>query len=522
MCIPPAEEPTPTMFSRFTARCLVLLALVAAAGCATQRPMPSIYDLRDTMPERAFRFSSSDETNWEHGNGDNRPIAPGQTLTLAEIEGPGIIKHIWFTFVSDHPHGASSLVLRMYWDGEGQPSVEVPLGDFFAVGHGLHRDVDSAMVAVSAEGRSYNCYWPMPFRESARITVTNESTDWACTGFFYMVDGGYTAEWPANTPYFHAKYRQERPAGEGDYLVWEGRGAGYYVGTVYSVVQSHPGWFGEGDDRWWIDDDVEPTLLGTGTEDYFNDAWGFRLVSRPYYGINVWEGMVYGGRVSAYRWHVPDPIPFSQRARFVIEHKGTFWDFEKNEIAHPYRERPDYLSSVAFWYQTGQELHFADFPAQADRVYPFYRIEAESLVEAIQERTPDAIVRPQESPLWSGNTQVVVVPESSAYALVVPFDVPSTSKFRIECGLTRSFDFGQFEVYLNGEFLQKVDLYADPTELKEYNFGVHKLPAGTSELEFRCVGANPGSMMMSGDSPGYLMGIDVVTLEDVGDLGPEF
>ena len=183
----------------------------------------------------------------------------------------------------------------------------MPLGDFFAAGHGMQVNVNSSRVSTSSFGRAYNSYWAMPFRKSARITLTNESSSESMGLYWYV-------EWekrdiPEDVPYFYAQYRQENPVKPGsDYLIADIKGKGHYAGTVLSVRASHPGWFGEGDDRFYIDGDSIPTLHGTGTEDYFNDAWAFRVVNRPNYGVSIWEGMNAGSHITAYRWHVTDPV----------------------------------------------------------------------------------------------------------------------------------------------------------------------------------------------------------------------
>ncbi|MGB9608456.1 MAG: glycoside hydrolase family 172 protein, partial [bacterium] len=265
--------------------------------------------LKGAIPMRA----SSSDPNWENGNADFRYIAPKQTFTLAELKGPGIITHIWFTIWAEDKYFPRSLVLRIYWDDNKDPSVESPLGDFFAVGHGLLTSLNSLPVQISSDGRAYNCYWLMPFRKSAKITITNDSPDKAVRALYYMIDWLKLKSLPPDVPYFHAQYRQEYPCEMGkDYLILKTKGKGFYVGTVLSVQMNQPGWFGEGDDRIYIDGEKVPSLRGTGTEDYFNDAWGFRQFNQLYHGVSVWEGYDVDDRGTAYRWHIQDPIPFEK------------------------------------------------------------------------------------------------------------------------------------------------------------------------------------------------------------------
>ena len=216
-------------------RLVVLTALLAASSASAElnRGLSNLYQ----MSRGETRRVSSSDPNWQDGNGDCRPIAPGGTLTIAEIEGPGIIRHIWFTITAEDPQYPRSLTLRMYWDGSDEPAVESPIGDFFAVGHGALAPVNSIPVAVTSEGRAYNCYWPMPFRKGAKITLTNDSKKYRVGCVFWYVDYETPgAELPEDTAYFHAQYRQEYPARKGeDYLILDTEGQGHYVGTVLSA-----------------------------------------------------------------------------------------------------------------------------------------------------------------------------------------------------------------------------------------------------------------------------------------------
>ena len=186
---------------------------------------------------------------------------------------------------------------------------------------------------------------------------------------------------PADTAYFHAQYRQEFPAKLGqNYLLLDTEGRGQYVGTVLSVYTRTAGWFGEGDDFFFIDGEAEPSLRGTGTEDYFCDAWGFREFNRPYYGVVVQDGYELGDRVSVYRWHIKDPVRFNKSLKVEIEHKGGV-DDENGKTVMGFGERADLFSSVAFWYQTGKAKRFATLPPADERVVPQTLVEFEDLTE---------------------------------------------------------------------------------------------------------------------------------------------
>ena len=275
----------------------------ALAQLSPGNPLAGLEKLKDFEAMRA----SSSAPDWRNGNDDWRPIEPGGTLVLADLKGPGMITHFWNTIAHQAPFYSRLMTLRIYWDGETNPSVECPIGDFFGIGHGLDKPFVSLPIKVSSDGRGRNCYWPMPFRKSARITVTNES-DKRCDAFYYYLDWQKYKSLPKDTAYFHAMYRQEYPCVMGrNYLIADLVGRGHYVGTVQSVQNMSAGWYGEGDDFFFIDGETEPRLRGTGTEDYFCDGWGFRQQDGPFYGAPLWEG--YRGRQPRLGLPLPHPRP---------------------------------------------------------------------------------------------------------------------------------------------------------------------------------------------------------------------
>jgi hypothetical protein len=220
---------------------------------------------------RNRRISSNEQPNWNDGNMDRTWLQPGEVLEMPLLKGPGVITHIWFTSHSGLVNELNSLSLRIYWDGRKEPGVEAPLGEFFAVGQGKPAVVESVPVQVSPTG-ALTCYWRMPFAKSARIVIRNDNPDRG-TGLYWQVDWRELDSLPPDTGYFHARYRQEYPAVMGrDYLIADLAGRGQYVGTVLSITLAQDGWFGEGDDFFYIDGEKIPSLQGTGSEDYFNDA----------------------------------------------------------------------------------------------------------------------------------------------------------------------------------------------------------------------------------------------------------
>ncbi len=283
-------------------------------------------------------------------------LPAGSVTTLADIDGPGIIQHIWLTV---HPDLYRNGIIRFYWDGEETPSVECPLGDFFANGHGLRYDLNSIMVAVNADG-GFNCYWPMPFRKRAVITIENQR-DVEQKGFYYQVTYALT-DVPADAAYFHAQWRRSLTTRENpEHVIVDGvKGRGHYVGTHISWVQMSNGWWGEGEVKFYLDGDSKyPTICGTGTEDYAGGAWNFgdRIFNAPFSGYplrRVAPGEV--PRHALYRWHVPDPIRFKQDLRVTVQALGWYPN-------HKFQPLTDDLASVAYWYQA--EPHNA-FPAIPD------------------------------------------------------------------------------------------------------------------------------------------------------------
>jgi hypothetical protein len=294
-------------------------------------------------------------------------IAAGETHTLAEITGSGEIQHIWMT-----PTGDWRLsILRMYWDDETSPSVEVPVGDFFAEGWGKYARISSLAVCVNP-GSAFNSYWPMPFRKRARITL--ENLDDKPMVVYYQIDFTRTAV-PADAAYFHAQFRRVNPLPYKQvYTILDGvEGKGQYVGTYLAWGVHNNGWWGEGEIKFFLDGDKEfPTINGTGTEDYFNGSYDFEnqethqyeTFTSPYSGLAqvIKPDGLYASqqRFGLYRWHIADPIRFSHDLRVTIQALG--W-----QSGDRYLPLMDDIASVAFWYQTEPHTPFPKLP-EKDRL----------------------------------------------------------------------------------------------------------------------------------------------------------
>ncbi|MBU5444528.1 glycoside hydrolase family 172 protein [Paenibacillus sp. MSJ-34] len=286
------------------------------------------------------------------------------TFTMADVVGPGAIQHIWLTCL---PNVWRTLILRIYWDGEEQPSVEVPVGDFFCNGWCERSNVNSLPVAVNPAG-GMNSYWEMPFRKAAKITMENIAEEDAT--LFYQIDYTLT-DIPDDAAYFHAQWRRSNPVKYKDvHTIVDGIcGRGHYVGTYLAWQSNHTGWWGEGELKFYLDGDgTFPTICSTGTEDYFGGAWNFEYPQGQYgsfstaflglHQVIAPDGLYRSQqRFGMYRWHVMDPIRFEEDLRVIVQALG--W-----RSGERYLPLQDDIASVAFWYQA--EPH-AVFPALMDK-----------------------------------------------------------------------------------------------------------------------------------------------------------
>jgi hypothetical protein len=288
-------------------------------------------------------------------------VKPHSTVTLVDVSGPGVIQHIWMATAPDWLGNGRASVLRFYWDGEPTPSIEVPMTDFFAVGHDLFARVNSAAVVVLPTA-ALNCYWPMPFRKSARATFTNDS-DKELNLLTWQID--YSEQpVPVDAGYFHAQWRRAvADRSHPEHTILEAKGEGRYVGTFLAWTQLSDGWFGEGEVKFYIDGDAKfPTLAGTGTEDYFGGSYGFpEVFSTPFVGSTLdHKGKDGPPKWSLYRWHIPDPVAFHKDFKLTIQALG-WWPNGR------YQPLADDIASVAYWYQAEPHLAFPPFPPLAQR-----------------------------------------------------------------------------------------------------------------------------------------------------------
>lgn len=359
---------------------------------------------------RTKRISSWDKTG---GNHDWIRFEPNESKDIAVIEGAGAIRHIWFTINHRDPLYTRKMVMRVWWDGEPSPSIQAPIGDFFCLGHGIVRSFQNAAfnAVCHAElegnlggGVALNCYFQMPFQNGMRMEIENDS-DEICDSFYFYVDYDELDDIQNEVLRFHAQYSQEYPTevkggtligkgehywdhmkepnvgGEDNYVILEAQGIGHFVGCNLSVENIDPmfplksfghdelrvpelTWWGEGDDMIFIDEDTwPPSLHGTGSEDYFTQAWGMHDKGFLYGGVSIHEfDELHKDRraLTSYRLHIVDPIIFHQRIKMTIEH------------GHANLQQNDY-SSVAYWYQTEPHTAFPPIASVQERIPRFAR-----------------------------------------------------------------------------------------------------------------------------------------------------
>jgi hypothetical protein len=365
--------------------------------------------------------------------------------------------------------------------------VEVPLGEFFAVGQGKPASVESVPVQVSPSG-ALSCFWRMPFAKSARLVVANDNPD-RTAGLYWQVDWTELEELPADTAYFHARYRQDYPARTGhDYLIADLQGRGRFVGTVLSVTLAQDGWWGEGDDFFTIDGEAVPSLQGTGSEDYFNDAWGFRPRTGAWFGQPRWQGDNAGDSGVCYRWHALDPVGFTTSLKVELEHKGN----RAEDTEGFYLERPDFINSVAFWYQTGEPKPWPTLPPFQERREPWQEQHLVRMFRRAQATGP-AKARVETTGMF-GARPVLSWPNAKVGArLTLPFTVESAGRHAVRLTASAAPDHGIYAIELDGKpAVAAADFRAREDEELDLALGTHELSAGTHTVSFRALSVEGG------------------------------
>jgi hypothetical protein len=430
------------------------------------------------------------EGSWDRKrlNDDALHLKPGQTVTLFTHEGAGCVHRFWVTIAPREDVSVESqAILRMYWDGDKNPSVECPIGAFFGVGFGEQKDYISLPLNETSGG--YNCFWPMPFHRSARWTLTNGS-DKRIDSFYYNID--YTAldSLPANTRHFHAQFRRENPTTPGrNYTILETAGAGHYVGTALFMAGKAL-FFLEGNEMVYIDGGTTPAIEGTGTEDYFCSGWYFDRgeYSAPYHGLVIKDEK--RSRISAYRWHIEDAIPFTKSIRFTIEH-GT-----GNSVSADY-------SSVAYYYLAGPSP--APFPLPADllpsNLPPMTgfsipgAVEAEDLVSSAKSTSGGVWAQDmgqwEYGEAWSKRGALFWQTDQPGAGVTLQLPAGAAGKYEVVARMVTGPGFGVVQFSLGGRTLDgRIDLYAPVVTPREVSLGVLDLTAGPNPITVSVTGKN--------------------------------
>jgi hypothetical protein len=490
---------------------ILISAVITFALCYTPRMFASNGPLDALTRPRGTSIAHYSSWDRNGKNEDFRAIGPGETLTLMDHRGGGVVRRFWLT-ISPRNHIAlqRQLIIRAYWDDETTPSVEVPVSDFFGMGFGEWRDYISLPLNMTSGG--YNCYWAMPFRSRGRITVENRSAV-SAERFYFNVDVETGAQ-PEDVLYFHAQFRRTATERGKPVVLLSARGRGHYVGTQMSMQPRSGRSLGylEGNERVFIDGETSPRIIGTGTEDYFSSGWYYDTgaYSAPYHGAPIVEPQ--SGRISTYRWHIEDPIPFERSLEFTIEHGGT------NET-----QGVDY-ATVAYWYQTHPHAPFPALPSSLLPAEPLKArkkpglIEAESLLPTARATAGDVRVQDMaefesEKAWWSGGNQLWWVESKPGAKLALTFDAPAERTYELIGYFTRASNYGKVRLSVNGKQVgPEVDGYSrfvEPTG--PISFGRVSLRRGSNDITVEITGKDPRSQ---GWSEGYLVGIDGFELRE--------
>ena len=398
-------------------------------------------------PSKLIEVSSYDTSG---GNNDRIMIPVGQTATILNVSGPGVIVRIWLTIDSRDPYFLRRILLRMYWDKEENPSVEVPIGDFFGCGF-AYRQYSTPYLSMTSGG--YTCFFPMPFEDHAKIDIVNE-TGQDVIAFYYQIDY-QKLEKPISRDiaYFHASWHRDiRTSYDTSYVALSTKGKGHLVG-INMNMQSYDGGLGflEGDHKIFVDGEKKPSVYGTGTEDYFSSGWYFNKgeYAGPYNGLILKDDTL--GRIAAYRFHIPDPVPFKKSIKFTIEH------------GHANQDIADY-SSTAYWYQLEPHTKFPAIPRAGQRIplriaTPNHILEAENVkftASSVRSKTEDMS---EQGPEWSGSKQFLI---DSKNKDVFSFSFPDLKEpeYKIHVYFTKGPDYGNVKIFANDQLAGEIKGYS--------------------------------------------------------------
>jgi D-arabinan exo alpha-(1,3)/(1,5)-arabinofuranosidase (non-reducing end) len=474
---------------------LIILAVfvfsIPASAAKPQLPLDGLAYLKDYSVGRSSSYDRAGRNN------DRVTMQAGDTITLFKTEKAGMIHHIWFTIGGREGRYGSRLVLRMYWDGNDYPSVECPLGDFFGAGFGYDQPTNNALFEVSADGRARNCFIPMPYADGAKLTLTNESGNTIKYTYFY-VDYREMKRLPRGMGRFHAQYRQAFPTTGDNYVILDTKGKGHFLGCHVSCRNNRNGWMGEGDDMIYIDGSEKPTLAGTGSEDYFSDAWGYRHFCHPYHGLSFYQGCLFKHAIcTAYRYHVQDPITFDKSIKMTMEH-GTG------------NNRADDWSSVAFWYQKKAVSVAGTMPSVGERLIEYPKSITVTGAETIQGKnlldyviTGGGSVKVQE--MDGGKSQLLFKNRYPEGYISMRLVCKTRERIRIKVKFNTAVDCGKWKVFVNSMAeSQELDMYSENDKVREWTSDRWiQFDPDETILEFRCQDKN-------GWATGKQLGIDQI------------
>ncbi len=480
--------------------CAGILAVMLTFGTGTSQAQSFFNELLSPsrlpwlLSSRLIQISSTDTSG---GNNDFISVPAGATATLADIKGPGIIVQFWVTIDSPDKYFLRHILLRMYWDDEVNPSVEVPIGDFFGTGF-QYKQWLSMLIGMSSGG--YYSYLPMPFNSRARVEIVNE-TGAQINSFYYHLDY-YKLGSPLDTSvgYFHAMWRREpRTDRRRAYLVLDAKGRGQFVGMTLNM-QSYDGGlsFLEGDEMIFVDGESTPSIRGTGTEDYFNSGWYFNQgeFSAPYHGLIIKDDSL--GRIAAYRFHVVDAIPFAKSIRVTIEHGD-----QNTQVA-------DY-SSTAYWYQKEPHQPYPGIIPPALRTplrvqVPNGALEAETLPPGSLSGKATVEEMTVYGADWGGGKQLKFETGGTGHEVEVRLPAPELH-YTVGVFYTKGPSYGDVRIVANGRTVGKIDGYSPSI-----------VPGG--RIVLKGVTSREGSIALKFivegkhfSSSGYDLGLDAFTVE---------
>lgn len=433
------------------------------------------------------------------GNQDRITIPAGKKATILDVEGPGMIVRIWFSVESPDPYYLRRLVLRMFWDNETKPSVEVPIGDFFGCGY---KYVGYASQYLGMTGNGFVCYFPMPFERQARIEILNE-TRYEVPGLFYQINyQKFEGALDSDVAYFHAFWnRSVTTRYDSNYTLLKTEGKGHVVG-VNMNIQSYDGTldFLDGDEMIYVDGEKKPSIRGTGTADFFSGGLNFSAgtYNTPFNGLIFKDDSA--GQVSAYRLFISDQISFKKNIRVTMEH------------GHGNKRTADYSSTI-YWYHMESHAPVPALPRAGQRiplrmVKPAGMVEAESLTIHSGGLRSNVMDMSDEGADWSGNHQLFIETRNQTdFELLITGKKPG--KYVVDLYYTVGPVYGNADVYVNGARSGSILGYS-PYLLPMGKIRLEGSPTsdGVINLKFRITGKDPSSN-------GFNVGIDGVFLSPI-------